>query len=293
MNRKICNICHSTKFKQISATVRDSKKHKVIQCQICNHIQMFPIPTPAENKKFYDEDRMSKNLKIHSIKVIEEKSEFDTQMNVELSKKIASKKDKILEIGSGYGYFLKKMKENGFDIIGIEVSKSRREYSKRISNADVFDYDLNFEQPAIGLFDFIVLFHVMEYIANPINFLNNVRTLLKTNGKIIIRVPNSNDLQLKLNTYYRKWFWQRAHVNYFSPPILKHILEKSSFKKIKISGIQRYSIENLFVWKLTHKPQLKKPTYSLPKSYQFIEIFYKKYLEKKLICDTLLSIAQK
>jgi len=291
--KKICNICHNTKFSIISKKVRDSSRHKVIQCCTCKHIQIFPIPGYKENRKFYDEDKMSKNLRINSVKKIRHKSKFDTNMDVKLVENIVSKNGTILEIGSGYGFFLYEMEKKGYDIQGIEISKSRRLFSKKISNVPIFDHDLILSVPDIGKFDIIVLFGVMEYISNPIQFLSNIRQLLNKKGRIIIKSPNADDFQLKLNKYYRNWFWQRAHVNYLTQKILKLLLKKSKFKQINIYGIHRYSIENMFVWKFTHKPQLENPTYSLTGDNQFIEKYYKKYLEKKLICDTLIAIAEK
>ena len=112
-------------------------------------------------------------------------------------------------------------------------------------------------------------------------------------GRIIIKSPNANDLQLKLNPYYKNWFWQRAHVNYLTQKILKLLFKKNKFNKINIYGIHRYGIENMFNWKINHQPQLENPSYSLTNDYQFIEKYYKKYLEKKFICDTLIGVAEK
>lgn len=293
MYKPICNICSKTKFTKISPKVRDSNKHKIIQCKNCLHTQLYPIPTQEENRKFYDEDRMSKNIKFHSMKIMKEKSKKDTATHVNLTKKLALKKSKILEIGSGYGFYLDMMKKQGYDVTGIEISKIRRNYAKKLSGTKVLDCDLNERVPAIGKYDIIVLFHVLEYISNPIHFIKNISLLLKPQGKLLIKIPNVDDLSLKFHEAYRNWFWQRAHVNYFSPKVLRHVIKKAGFKKIKISGIQRYSIENMFSWRLTNKPQLKKPTFDLPPDYQFIDQVYKKHLEQNLICDTLLAIAQK
>jgi hypothetical protein len=106
----------------------------------------------------------------------------------------------------------------------------------------------------------------------------------------VIEVPNIRDLQLKHNNSYRDWYWQRAHIHYFSPRILNKILKKCGFKKIILQGIQRYSLENMFHWKLINKPQLENPTYYLPQEYTWLESSYKKYLEKKLLCDTMIAI---
>ena len=95
-----------------------------------------------------------------------------------------------------------------------------------------------------------------------------------------------------MNKAYGDWFWQRAHINYFSPKTLRKVFHKAGFK-VRILGVQRYSIENLFSWKLTNKPQLKNPTHSLSKEYEWIEKYYKHNLERKLICDTLIVIGTK
>jgi len=293
MNKSQCNICKKKQFKLISPFVRDSKKHRIIQCKNCTHIQLSPIPSPKENRKFYDEDKMSKNIKLHSMRVMKEKSKKDTQTHVNLTKKISQKKSKILEIGSGYGFFLDLMNKERYDVTGIEISKIRRNYAKRISKSEVLDFDITEQVPEIGKFDSIVMFHVLEYIADPIHFLKNTSKLLKNTGKLLIKIPNVNDLSLKYHESYRYWFWQRAHANYFSPKVLKLVMKKAGFKKIKISGIQRYSIENMFNWRLIGSPQLKKPTFELSLEYQFIDNYYKKHLESNLNCDTLLVIAQK
>ena len=49
----------------------------------------------------------------------------------------------------------------------------------------------------------------------------------------------------------------------------------------------------MFNWKITNKPQLKNPTYSLSKEYKWIEKYYKHNLERKLIFDTLIAIGTK
>jgi len=224
---------------------------------------------------------------------MKEKSKKDTLTHANLTKKISQKKSKILEIGSGYGFFLDLMKKDGYDITGIEVSKIRRNYAKRISKVQVLDVDINEQVPEIGRFDTIVMFHVLEYITDPIHFLKNTSKLLKNTGKLLIKIPNVNDLSLKYHESYRNWFWQRAHANYFSPKVLKLVLKKAGFEKIKISGIQRYSIENMFNWRLIGNPQLKKPTFELSTEYLFIDNYYKQHLENNLNCDTLLVIAQK
>ncbi|TLX79680.1 MAG: class I SAM-dependent methyltransferase [Thaumarchaeota archaeon] len=206
-----------------------------------------------------------------------------------LVQKITPKNGKILEIGSGHGFFLEMMHKNGFDITGIEISKEKRNMSKKVTKAKILNIDINFQIPNLSKLDVIVMFQVLEHIADPVIFLKKIRKLLKPKGKIVVEVPNCDDFQLKLNKAYREFYWQRAHIHYFTPKILKNIFTLTGLKT-EILGVQRYSIENMFNWKLANKPQLNEPTYSLPKPYEWIEKTYKGYLEKKLKCDTLIVI---
>ena len=156
----------------------------------------------------------------------------------------------------------------------------------------MLDFDLTKEIPELKKFDVIVMFQVLEYISNPVTFLKNIRKLLKKNGKLLIKIPNAGDLSLKLNKKYNDWFWQRAHINYFTTKTVKHVLRKSNFQIIKLEGIQRYGIENMFYWRLIGKPQFKKPSFELPREYHFLEVFYKKYLESNLLSDTMIVLAK-
>ncbi|RJQ28876.1 class I SAM-dependent methyltransferase [Candidatus Parcubacteria bacterium] len=289
--QKICVFCNHKQFGFVSKTVRDSEKHKVIKCKNCGHVQLFPIPTINDDKHFYDNNLQQKNISISiNLKEIEKKSKADTNRRTELIKKLTPKNGSVLEIGSGYGFFLEKMRRGGYKAVGIEVSKERRRFARKITTAEVLDINLNSTSLDIGQFNTIVMFHVLEHIANPIQFLKNIRRLLKNNGKLVIEVPNIRDLQLKHNDYYRGWYWQRAHIHYFSPIILTKILKESGFKKIILQGTQRYSLENMFHWKLINKPQLENPAYSLSQEYNWLENSYKKYLEKKLLCDTIIAV---
>ena len=161
-----------------------------------------------------------------------------------------------------------------------------------MTKVKVLDIDINENNYEIGLFDTIVMFHVLEHMREPIDFMNKCKKMLKPKGKIIVEVPNYDDFQLKLNKKYAEFYWQRAHISYFTPKILKKVFQKSHFKNINIIGIQRYSIENLFSWKLTNKPQIQNPTYDLGEEYSWIESNYKEELEKSLKCDTIIGIAK-
>jgi len=286
-----CVFCGSNSNITIANNVRDSSKNKIIQCKKCNHIQLYPIPLRGEDQIFYDNNLQEKNQnQFSSLQEHKKKSVVDTKRRIDFVSKICKKKDRILEIGSGYGFFLEGMKKNGFDITGLEISKERREFSKKVTKSKVLNINLMYENLDIGKFDVIVFFHVLEHISDSVIFLKNLKKFLNKNGKIIIEVPNYDDFQIELNSFYKNWYFQRAHIHYFTPKTLKNTLQKSGFKNIKIMGIQRYGIGNMFNWKINHKPQLKSPEFEFKEKYQWIDKNYKTHLESNLISDTIIGI---
>jgi len=216
-------------------------------------------------------------------------NEHDVKRRVSLIRKLIPQNKRILEIGSGDGFFLESIKNYGYEAIGIEISSPRRKRSKKITNAKILDFDFSEGIPDISKVDAIVMFHVLEHINKPEQFLRNISKLLKSNGKMIAEVPNFDDFQNKTNRAYREWQFQKAHIHYFVPKILRNVFSRAGFK-VKIFGVQRYSIENMISWKLTQKPQIKNPTFNISNDYHWIEKCYKEYLEKKLLSDTIIAV---
>lgn len=288
-----CSICFNSKFITLQYGVRDSKSHNIIKCKNCNHVQLDPIFTLEEYDQFYDKNLQSKNIGLDlNISNIKNRVHYDVTRRIKLINSFAPKNCKILEIGPGPGILLKELKLKGFDVCGFEISTEQRKLSKKHTDVKILDVDLRTNIPKIEKFDLICMFQVLEHIDEPIRFLNNVKKLLKNNGTLIIEVPNLNDFVLKSNQKYAEWYWQKAHNQYFTPDSLEKTIKSAGFKKIELIGTQRYSIENMFHWKLNNSPQLNNPTFNLPVELDWIEIHYKNFLEKKLICDTIVSISK-
>jgi 2-polyprenyl-3-methyl-5-hydroxy-6-metoxy-1,4-benzoquinol methylase len=291
---KKCRLCKNMQLLTVSKKVRDSKKHKILQCKKCEFIQLYPLPNQIELSEFYDKNRQVKNAGInYNIATIERKAYEDTKRRVETIQRLVKKKQRIIEIGSGHGFFLKKMADLGWDITGIEISKQRREDSEKRTKVKILNVNLNDNTENLGKFDIVLLFHVLEHISEPVEFLANIKKMLSKNGKLIIEVPNVKDHHLHSSKEYTEWYWQKAHLNYFSSNTLKHTLQKAKFKKISINGIQRYSIENFFYWKINKKPQLLNPAKKVTEDFEWLEKYYKKYLEDNLVSDTIIVTAEK
>jgi SAM-dependent methyltransferase len=208
--------------------------------------------------------------------------------------KIMSKTGTILDVGSGYGFFLQAMLDKGFkNVVGLEVSEEKRKISKKITKAKVLNINLLEEKNSLlEKFDCITLFHVLEHIRDPICFLKNIKTKLKDEGLLVIEVPNYEDMLLSTSKEYRNFYWQVAHLSYFNEGVLRKIIDKSGFIVHSVAYVQRYGIENFMNWIVAGAPQIKNPTFSTEGDYAWLERYYKNYLCKIGRSDTIILIAK-
>lgn len=133
----------------------------------------------------------------------------------------------LLDIGCGTGDFLQVAYESGWTITGIEPNEQARAIANKKTNHSVFDSEQLFNLQSQS-FDVITLWHVLEHLPNLETHFSLFRKLLKSDGVLIIAVPNfkSDDAQL-----YRE-FWAA----YDAPRHLWHFSQES-IKKLA-NGVQ-------------------------------------------------------
>jgi 2-polyprenyl-3-methyl-5-hydroxy-6-metoxy-1,4-benzoquinol methylase len=116
-----------------------------------------------------------------------------------------------LDYGCGAGLLLLHNKEN-FDVFGIEISKVAAEFlsKKGISVKS----SLQFVE---GSFDVISAIDVIEHVSEPIQFLYDIKSKLKKNGIILLRLPVIDGVRFN-SRRPQLWKWVMApyHLHLFS-----------------------------------------------------------------------------
>jgi 2-polyprenyl-3-methyl-5-hydroxy-6-metoxy-1,4-benzoquinol methylase len=291
-----CNLCNAGRFKLVKALLREGRqKCKVYQCVKCGHIQLLPRPSAEDDKAFYNKNLQDKNRKkIIRYGNLRQNNSFDTNRHVQLIQKFCpDKKNSIADIGAGYGFFVDQLFRQGYkSTLGIEISQERRDLGLRHTKAKIIDFDVNDPAQDIGKFNLITIFHVLEHMADPIEFLKNCRSLLKKGGILVCEVPNVNELLLKTCQAYNDFYWIRAHLNYFSGKSLEKCFRLAGFKSVKIQFAQRYGLDNLVNWLEFGKPQIKKPVFEIAKPYKQMEDDYRDFLTSRGQSDAIIALAK-
>ena len=104
-----------------------------------------------------------------------------------LKSKTSMKFENALDIGAGYGCFLKKLKEYGMKTSGVEYSKQKINCGV-VDNIKFKRFDENyiFDQK----FDLVCLTQILNYLRNTYKILENISENLNLGGSIFIATSN-------------------------------------------------------------------------------------------------------
>ena len=149
---------------------------------------------------------------------------------------------KILEIGCLSGLFLIKLREIGWECYGIELSKSI--FKAKKSGLKVIQCDVEYGIPfRDNIFDIVYAGEIIEHIYDTDYFLEEIRRVLKPQGKLIITTPNiaclTNRILLLFGGYPRYLEYNKhgaGHIHLYNKDKLKKQLEKNKFIVIKMLG---------------------------------------------------------
>lgn len=141
----------------------------------------------------------------------------------------------LLDIGCANGYFLKTM-ENKYSTYGVELNKYAAINAKKLlPKSKIYNNDAsNLFFLKSNFFDIITAFDVLEHIQNTEQTLKEIKRVLKSNGLVIITVPNTSSLGHKLKG--NNWFGYRdkTHVSVLSKNEWIRLFKKHDFEIVDI-----------------------------------------------------------
>lgn len=143
---------------------------------------------------------------------------------------LSKNKGEILDIGAGVGDFLATAKQNGWDVTGIEPNDKARAIAQ---NKGVY-FAIQTDDLPDNSFDIITMWHVLEHIPNLEMQLNELKRLIKPNGKIIIAVPNFKSFDANYYQEYWAAYDVPIHFWHFSKTAIKKLFNKHNIQLINI-----------------------------------------------------------
>ena len=187
---------------------------------------------------------------------------------------IAPPSARVLDVGCASGRLLDHLKLVGFkDLNGVEPSTRGAAAARDIG----FDVRRSFDELE-GLFDLVIVHHVLEHVPNVAEFLSALAGLLKQGGSSYIEVP---DAMRYADFAYEPWLdFNLEHINHFSRWHLDAAMGRAGFSRFD-SGAKTLDMARDWgypaiygLWRLIKvAPRIMKPNIALVRAAeQYIDV---------------------
>ncbi|HET7336215.1 MAG TPA: class I SAM-dependent methyltransferase [Rhizomicrobium sp.] len=215
--------------------VTRAKGYDVIACQACGFRHVVPLPEPAALESAYRETYYADEKPTFLAHAGEDQAwaqlSQDDRLDV-MEALLPRPRRRLLDIGSGPGFFLKTAKNRFWQVMGIEPSRQAAAHARDLG-VEVTEGFFNAETAAkLGRFDAVHLNNVLEHVPDPANIVTLAHGLLEPGGVICTGVPNDfSPLQIAAEASGLEPWWVQPphHLNYFDFDSLQSLLEKIGF----------------------------------------------------------------
>lgn len=148
---------------------------------------------------------------------------------------------RLLDVGCGSGTFLKLAREAGFRVKGLEASPEAGKAAEKILPGRVVVGDEKELIRSGATFHVLTLFHVLEHLARPLDYLRRIRRLLAGGGGLVIQVPNSHSVQAAL--LGSRWYGLDCprHIHNFTAEALLELLRRAGFR---VRRVRHFSLRD-------------------------------------------------
>ncbi len=244
-----CIVCDSDRF----YLFRKRGQFELLRCGqckliFCNNIELEKI------RKFYLEDYFEKNPagvgdNLDYYENMGFVFNYNAKAILKQIEKCRKKPGKLLDVGSGFGYFLNEASLRGWKVFGVEASKDGCAYTKEhfgiTAVPSLFEYDNT------GLervqFDVITFLGVLDHSSAPHKMLAKAYSLLNANG-LVVSVVQNIDWWFKIID-----FRPPIHLFWFSERNLSRLYQKLGFRILVIRPFWiPFSVDEFVRKALTH-----------------------------------------
>jgi ubiquinone/menaquinone biosynthesis C-methylase UbiE len=198
------------------------------QCANCGVISRQPLSARYEYETIYPEA------------YFENRRELKLIQNYGLAKRAQIILDhkpfgRLLDIGCGTGRFILYMRNyHKWDVVGYEPNEELANQLSQNHGLKIMSssHDLNNIEDAT--YDVISMWDVLEHVDNPLNSLLEIQRIIRSDGILVVRLPNFDSWDAKIFGIYWAGFDSPRHLYVFNIDNITTLLSKSGFKIVSV-----------------------------------------------------------
>ena len=212
---------------------------EVLECEQCGLLFTHPRPDPDRIGAYYESDAYLSHQenKTGLVPTLYEKVKA---VNLRRKRKLALdvvKHGRLLDIGCGVGDFLRVVKDQGWDVVGIEPSDQAKSIAAKRLGFTPLDPSDACNLPE-HTFDVITLWHVFEHVDDLHAQMAVFERLLKPGGLLLLALPNYQSFDAKhYKDAWAAWDVPR-HLNHFNKDFLCRAILDNGYNLIDIHGLK-------------------------------------------------------
>lgn len=176
------------------------------ECSSCSGVSPFPYPSEDEIAHYYLSAEEPNDWEIeHYVRL--DLNPIALRGTEEVADKLSRTRavpGRYLEVGCASGWILRAMKERGWEAVGIEAAPKFANFARDELGLDVRSGTLDsIDVEALGKFDLMVAFDVVEHLHNPVRDLATLRQAATKDALLVFTTPNIGSICAR--AYGRKW----------------------------------------------------------------------------------------
>jgi 2-polyprenyl-3-methyl-5-hydroxy-6-metoxy-1,4-benzoquinol methylase len=238
--RNVCPVCNSTAIvKKLDAEDYSVSKRlfEIWQCAACTLRFTQNAPDISAVAAFYqsgsyishtDTDKGIINKLYHFVR----KTTLHRKLRL-IEKTTGVQKGKLLDIGAGTGAFAHTAQLAQWQVTGLEPDTATRERAANLYSITLQNTDALFQLQQES-FDAITMWHVLEHVHELHAYIEQIKLLLKKNGRVLIAVPNYTSYDATAYKEYWAAYDVPRHLYHFSPASIRKLLEQHGLRLLVV-----------------------------------------------------------
>lgn len=208
---------------------------QMLCCQECGSIYTTNLPRPASAQD-YDCYYTAENLSV---------PEFIHRRLDEIVANFAAyrQKNRLLEVGFGAGSFLHAAKRAGWEVEGVEVSKSAADHA-RAEGLTVFCGELGDAHYPNGSFDVVIASELFEHISDPHSLIREIARIIRPGGLCWATTPNARGISSRVLGLQWSVVSPPEHLQLFSERGLRRLMLSAGFRHctVRTEGVNPFEL---------------------------------------------------
>lgn len=217
-----------------------AKGFDVIECEACGFAHVLPLPSVEELETVYRDDYYLTEKPTYLSHAREDEEWLTMSFAdrfVQFEELLPSERRRILDVGTGPGYFLATGRDRGWSVQGIEPSRAAAAHARDQLGLDIVEGFLAADTvERLRVCDVVHLSQVLEHVPDPAGLLELAASRLEPGGLLCVSVPNDfSPFQRVLETadgFAPWWIAPPHHLNYFTFDSLERLMTRAGFEPL-------------------------------------------------------------